>query len=103
MSHITLGIENSKLVLNQTRILMSVCQHYTLQQRTGTAGYVIGPEVTIHRREHVLYHDLPDLRPIVFHPATSDAALVDVAQGIHDTVPKARADRNDRADTREES
>jgi hypothetical protein len=53
-----------------------------------------------HRREHVLYQDLPELGSSAFLPATSNPALLDVARGMHDMVVEARAGRSDRADHR---
>jgi hypothetical protein len=76
---------------------------YTLQQQLGNTGYVTGPDAISHRREHVLYHDHPDLMHLVAHPAASDPALVYVARGMRDMVAEAIFDRNYRAGTREES
>jgi hypothetical protein len=56
-----------------------------------------------HRREHVLYRDLPALRPSALFTAASDPALIDMARGMHDMVAEARADRNDRADHQDAS
>jgi hypothetical protein len=62
-----------------------------------------GPTTINHRREHVLYRDLPALRPSALLPAASDPALFEVAKGMRDMVVEARADRNDRADHRDTS
>jgi hypothetical protein len=35
----------------------------TLQDRVGLEGYVPSPAVVSHRRQHLLYHDLPALLP----------------------------------------
>jgi hypothetical protein len=60
---------------------------------------VPGTSAISHRREHVLYRDLPALRPSL-GSATSDPALLDVARGVREMVTEARAERNDRADSR---
>jgi hypothetical protein len=76
-------------------------ESWTLQPQAGLAGYVPGPMAMSYRREHVLYRDLPALRPGSVLPAVSDPALVDVARGMRDMVVEARAERRDRLDHRE--
>jgi hypothetical protein len=56
--------------------------------------------VVIHRREHILYRDLPGLLPSAL-AAASDLALLDVARGVRDIVAESRADQDDRAFSRE--
>jgi hypothetical protein len=70
----------------------------TVQAQAGKVSHSPGPMAIYHRREHVLYRDLPALRPSALLPAASDPALLDVAKGMRDMVVEARADRNDRAD-----
>jgi hypothetical protein len=76
---------------------------WTLQPQAGKSGYVHGPMATGYRGEHVLYRDLPGLRPGSTAPTTSTPALVNVYCGMQDTVANARAERNDRLDNREEA
>jgi hypothetical protein len=71
----------------------------TVQHNLGKSGYVPGTSAISHRREHVLYRDLPALRPSL-GGATSNPALLDVARGVREMVTEARAERNDRADSR---
>jgi hypothetical protein len=71
----------------------------TVQHYLGKSGYVPGTSVISHRREHVLYRDLPALHPSL-SGATSDPDLLDVARGVREMVTEARAERNDRADSR---
>jgi hypothetical protein len=73
----------------------------TLQPCVGIAGYVPSPAVVSHRRQHVLYRDLPALVPAKATTASSDQALVEVARGMRDMVAEARLDRNNRSDARE--
>jgi hypothetical protein len=42
---------------------------YSLQPQVGMAGYTPGPAVVSHRREHILYRDLPGLLPSAFSPS----------------------------------
>jgi hypothetical protein len=71
----------------------------TVHQHLGKLGYVPGTAAISYRRENVLYWDLPGL-----HPARggtlSDPALLGVARGVREMVAEARADRNNRADSR---
>jgi hypothetical protein len=71
----------------------------TVQQHLGKWGYVPGTAAISYRQEHVLYWDLPGLRP-VRGETLSDPALLDVARGVREMVAEARADRNDHADSR---
>jgi hypothetical protein len=71
----------------------------TVQHHLGKSGYVPDTSAISHRREHVLYRDLPALRPSL-GGATSDPALLDVARGVWEMVTEARAERNDRANSR---
>jgi hypothetical protein len=71
----------------------------TVHQHLGKSGYVPGTAAISYRREHVLYRDLPGLRP-ARGGTLSDPALLDVARGVREMVAEARADRNDRADSR---
>jgi hypothetical protein len=71
----------------------------TVQQHLGKSGYVPGMAAISYRREHVLYRDLPGLRP-VSGGTLSDPALLDVARGVREMVSEARADRSDRVDSR---
>jgi hypothetical protein len=64
---------------------------------------VPGPEAISHRREKILYRNLPALRPAVGLPATSDPALFDVAKGMRDMVDGARVERTDQADNHGEA
>jgi hypothetical protein len=73
----------------------------TLQDRVGLEGYVPSPAVVSHRRQHLLYLDLPALLPQLSGKTSSDPALLDVARGVQDMVAEARLDRNDRTDARE--
>jgi hypothetical protein len=77
----------------------------TVHSQAGKASHFPGPIMAInhHQREHVLYRDLPALRPSALLPAASDPALIDVARGMRNMVAEARADRNDRADHRDAS
>jgi hypothetical protein len=63
---------------------------YTLLPQIGTSGYVPGPEAISHRRESILYRDIPALRPAVDLPTMIDPALIDVARGVHGMVTEAR-------------
>jgi hypothetical protein len=76
---------------------------WTLQPQAGKAVYVPVPMATSYRRAHVLYHDLPGLRPCLTATTVSDPALVDVDCGMRAMVAKARAEPNDRLDHREEA
>jgi hypothetical protein len=76
---------------------------YTLLPKVGTSGYVRRPEAISHRRDTILYRDLPALRPAVSHPTSSDPALLDVARGMRDMVAQARAERTTRSDNLEEA
>jgi hypothetical protein len=71
----------------------------TVQHHLGKLGYVPGTSVISHRREHVLYRDLPGLHPSL-GGATSHPALLHVARGVREMVAEARGERNDRADSR---
>jgi hypothetical protein len=62
---------------------------------------VPSPAVVSHRRQHLLYHDLPALLPQLSGKAASDPTLLYVARGMQDMVAEARLDRNDRTDARE--
>jgi hypothetical protein len=73
----------------------------TLQDRVGLEGYVPSPAVVSHRRQHLLYRDLPALLPQPSGKAASDPALLDVARGMQDMVAEAHLDRNDRTVARE--
>jgi hypothetical protein len=64
-----------------------------LQDRVGLEGYVPSPAVVSHRRQHLLYRDLPALLPQLSGKAASDPALIDVARGMQDTVAEARLDQ----------
>jgi hypothetical protein len=75
---------------------------WTLQPQA-KAGYVPGPMATSYRREHVLYCDLPVLRPGLTATITCDPALVDVDRGMRNMVAEARSERNDRLDHCEEA
>jgi hypothetical protein len=79
----------------------TVAAPLTLQARVGLEGYVPSPAVVIHRRQHLLYRDLPALLPQLSGEAASDPALLDVARAMQDMVAEARLDRNDRTDARE--
>jgi hypothetical protein len=57
-----------------------------LQPCVGIAGYVPSPAVVSHRRQHVLYRDLPALVPSNATNASSDPALVEVARGMRAMV-----------------
>jgi hypothetical protein len=73
---------------------------YPLQQQVGMVSYTPGPVVVSHRREYILYRDLPGLLPSAL-AAASDPTLLDVARGVRDMVTESRADRDDRAFSRE--
>jgi hypothetical protein len=73
---------------------------WTLQYQAKKNGYVPGPMVTSYRREHVLYRDLPGLRPGSTAPTMSDPALVDVDMVAE---AEARSEWIDRLDNREEA
>jgi hypothetical protein len=79
----------------------TVAAPLTLQARVGFEGYVPSPAVVGHRRQHLLYRDLPALLPQPSGGAASDPALLDVARGMQDMVAEARLDRNDRMDAHE--
>jgi hypothetical protein len=79
----------------------TVAAPLTLQSRVGLEGYVPSPAVVSHRRQHLMYRDLPAPLPQPSGGATSDPALLDVARGMQDMVAEARLDRNDRRDARE--
>jgi hypothetical protein len=76
---------------------------WTLQAQPVKYGYVPGPMATSYRREHVLYRDLPGLRPGSTVSTTSDPALVVVSRGMLYMVAEARAEWNDQLDNREEA
>jgi hypothetical protein len=78
----------------------AITSPYPLQAQVGRAGYMPGPAVVSHRRTHILYRDLPGLLPSAL-AAASDPALLDVARGVRDMVAESRADRDDRAFSRE--
>jgi hypothetical protein len=71
----------------------------TVQQHLGKSGYVPGTAAISYRREHVLCWDLPGLPP-ARGGTLRDPVLLDVAHGVREIVAKARADRNDRAESR---
>jgi hypothetical protein len=73
----------------------------TLLPCVGIAGYVPSPTVVSHRRQHLLYLDLPSLIPASATSPSSDPALVDVARGMSEMVTEARLDQNNRSDARE--
>jgi hypothetical protein len=75
---------------------------WTLQPQAVKAGYVPVPMATSYRREHVLYCDLPVLRPGLTATTTCDPALVDVARCMRYMVAEVRSERNDRLDHCEE-
>jgi hypothetical protein len=58
---------------------------------------------TSYRRAHILYCDLPGLRPGSVIPTASDPALVDVDHWMRDIVVEARAKRNDHLNNHEEA
>jgi hypothetical protein len=70
-----------------------------VHQHLGKWGYVPGSAAISYHQEHVFYRDLPGLRP-ARGGTLSDPALLDVARGVREMVAEARADRNDRADSR---
>jgi hypothetical protein len=78
----------------------AITSPYPLQQQVGMAAYMPGPAVVSHRREHILYRNLPGLLPSTL-AAASDPALLDAARGVRDMVAKSRADRDDRSFSRE--
>jgi hypothetical protein len=61
----------------------------TVQAQAGKVSHSPGPMAINHRREHVLYWDLPALRPSALLPTASDPALLGVAKGMRDMVVKA--------------
>jgi hypothetical protein len=67
-----------------------------VHQHLGKSGYVPGTAAISYRREHVLYRDLPGLRP-ARGGTLSDPDLMDVAREVREMMDEARADRNDRA------
>jgi hypothetical protein len=71
----------------------------TVQCHLGKSGYVPGTTTISHRRTHVLYRDLPGLRPKL-RGATSNPALLNVDRGVREMVAELRAERNDRADSK---
>jgi hypothetical protein len=83
--------------------LLTQKETWTLQAQAGKAGYVPGPMTTSYRCEHILYRDLPGICPGTILSTASDPALVDVARGMRDMVAKARDERHDRLDHREEA
>jgi hypothetical protein len=78
----------------------AITSPYPLRQQVGMAAYTPGPAVVSHRREHILYRDLPGLLSSAL-AAASDPALLDVARGVRDMVADSRADWDDRAFSRE--
>jgi hypothetical protein len=64
----------------------------TLQPCVGIAGYVPGPAVVSHRRQHFLYRDLPALISASANTSSSEPALVDVARGMRGMVTEERLD-----------
>jgi hypothetical protein len=75
---------------------------YTLLPQVGTAGYVPGLEAISHRRETILYRDLPALHPALSRPTSSDPALLYVAIWMRDMVAEVRAERTACSENREE-
>jgi hypothetical protein len=84
------------LTLVLVQPIEAITSPYPLQPQVGMAGYMPGPAVVSHRREHILYRDLQGLLPSAL-AAASDPALLDVARGVRDMVTESRADRDDRA------
>jgi hypothetical protein len=78
----------------------AITSPYPLRQQVGMATYMPGPAVVSHRREHILYRDLPGLLPSAL-AAASDPALLDIARGVRDMVAESRVDRDDIAFSRE--
>jgi hypothetical protein len=76
---------------------------YTLIPQLRTAGYIPGLEAISHRRETIIYRDLPALHPAVSRPTSSDPALLDVARGMRDMVAEAHDERTARFDNWEEA
>jgi hypothetical protein len=76
---------------------------WRMQAHTGKACYVPGPNATSYRREHVLYRDLPGLRPGTIFSAASNPTQVDLSRGMRDMVAEARAERHDHLHHREEA
>jgi hypothetical protein len=71
----------------------------TVYQHLVKLGYVPGTAAISYRSEHILYRDLPGLRPARVG-TLSDPALLDVARGVREMAAEARAYRYDRADSR---
>ena len=67
----------------------------------GSMGHHVRPEVTQHRREHILYKQLPGLRPTIGQ--VSDPALLALSQEVANLASNAREDREDRRAHREDS
>jgi hypothetical protein len=88
------------LILAVVQPTDAITSPYPLQQQVGMAAYTPGPAVVSHRREHILYRDLTGLLPSAL-AAASNPALLDVAHGVRDMVAESRADRDDRAFSRE--
>jgi hypothetical protein len=88
------------LTLDLVQPTEAITSPYPLQPQVGMAGYTPGPAVFSHRREHILYRDLPGLLPSAL-AAASEPALLDVARGVRDMVAESRVDRDDRAFSRE--
>jgi hypothetical protein len=79
----------------------TVAAPLNLQDRVGLEVYVPSPAVVSHRRQHLLYRNLPALLPKLSGKAASDLALLDMARRMQDMVVDARLDHNDRTDARE--
>jgi hypothetical protein len=75
---------------------------YTLQNQAGKSGYAPGPDAISYRRENALYHDLPVMKITPAPPLESDPALLYVARSMRDMVAEARAERQDRMDSRDD-
>jgi hypothetical protein len=75
----------------------------TVKNQLGKSGHLPGPLSIHYKREHLLYRDLPLLRPVLTRPTTSDPALAEVSRGMRDMVAEARTEHKDRADNHEEA
>jgi hypothetical protein len=78
----------------------AIVSPYPLQKQVGMASYTPGPAVVGYCREHILYRDLSGILPSAM-ATPSDPALLDVARGVRYMVMESRADRDDRAFSRE--
>jgi hypothetical protein len=74
----------------------------TLHDRVGLADRQITPAVANHRRNNVLYKQLPDLVPQMTQ-RTSDPAVTRVADGLDHLVADMRRDRVDQEQRRTEA